>query len=43
MNLDDLARETLVCDGRKKISENLDVYLIKFLSSVGICSFKGAR
>lgn len=42
--LGDLSRETSVCDGRKeKASESLDVYLIKFLSSVGTCSFNGAR
>lgn len=41
--LDDLVRETLVWNGRKENSESLDVYLIKFLSSVGICSFKEAN
>lgn len=42
--LDDLVKETLVWNGRKeKNSESLDVYLIKFLSSVGICSFKEAN
>lgn len=39
-----LAREVLVCHGRKeKNSESLDVYLIKFLSLVGICSLNWGR
>ena len=42
--LDDDPRETLVCGGRKeKNSESLDVYMIKSLSPVGICSLYWAR